>query len=164
MGIFDFVKEAGESLGSKVFDLTHDEQDAKLTTEVSQKRINELRALNIKKTLAALPLDTDSVQVLVKDDLAILDGSVPDQSTCEKVTLAAGNQHGIARIDCRLEVENPEPESVFYTVKPGDTLSKIAKAHYGNAGKYQLIFEANQPMLSDPNKIYPGQELRIPSI
>lgn len=51
-----------------------------------------------------------------------------------------------------------------YTVEKGDTLSKIAKAMYGNAGKYPVIFEANQPMLKHPDKIYPGQVLRIPPL
>jgi len=64
--------------------------------------------------------------------------------------------------------EAPEPESDeqpssrFYTVKSGDTLGKIAKEFYGNAGKYPVIFEANKPMLKDPDRIYPGQVLRIP--
>jgi nucleoid-associated protein YgaU len=58
--------------------------------------------------------------------------------------------------------KEPEPESTFYTVQSGDTLSGIAKAQYGSAGLYVKIFEANQPMLTDPNKIYPGQVLRIP--
>jgi nucleoid-associated protein YgaU len=49
-----------------------------------------------------------------------------------------------------------------YTVKSGDSLSKIAKEHYGNAGDYMKIFEANRDKLSDPNKIQPGQELVIP--
>jgi nucleoid-associated protein YgaU len=49
-----------------------------------------------------------------------------------------------------------------YTVKPGDSLSKIAREHYGNAGDYMKIFEANRDKLSDPNKIQPGQELVIP--
>ena len=53
-------------------------------------------------------------------------------------------------------------ESRFYTVKSGDSLSKIAKEMYGNANDYMKIFDANKPMLSDPNKIYPGQVLRIP--
>lgn len=54
--------------------------------------------------------------------------------------------------------------SATYTVKKGDTLSAIAKAAYGKASRYPLIFEANRPMLSDPDKIYPGQVLRIPPI
>lgn len=49
-----------------------------------------------------------------------------------------------------------------YTVKKGDTLSKISKEHYGDANQYMKIFEANRDQLKDPDKIYPGQELRIP--
>jgi nucleoid-associated protein YgaU len=56
----------------------------------------------------------------------------------------------------------PAPASVFYTVKKGDNLSTIAKEQYGNASKYMVIFEANKPMLKDPDKIYVGQVLRIP--
>ena len=58
----------------------------------------------------------------------------------------------------------PKPEATLYTVVRGDSLSKIAKAHYGDAMKYPVIFEANRPMLSDPDKIYPGQVLRIPPL
>ena len=53
-------------------------------------------------------------------------------------------------------------EPVFYTVKKGDTLSEIAQATLGKASKYHAIFEANKPMLTHPDKIYPGQVLRIP--
>ncbi len=81
----------------------------------------------------------------------------------EKVVLVLGNTAGIAQVDDRLEVERKEPEAQFYTVKSGDTLSKIAKQYYGNANKYPTIFEANRPMLQNPDKIYPGQVLRIPA-
>lgn len=54
--------------------------------------------------------------------------------------------------------------SKSYVVEKGDTLSKIAKEFYGNANKYPVIFEANKPMLSHPDKIYPGQMLRIPPL
>jgi len=68
------------------------------------------------------------------------------------------------RVDDQVDVEAPAPAAKLYTVKSGDTLGAIAKAHYGNASKYPVIFEANQPMLKDPNKIYPGQVLRIPPL
>jgi nucleoid-associated protein YgaU len=51
----------------------------------------------------------------------------------------------------------------MYTVKPGDTLSKIAKQFYGNANDYMRIFNANKDRLKDPNQIQPGQELKIPA-
>jgi nucleoid-associated protein YgaU len=50
-----------------------------------------------------------------------------------------------------------------YTVKAGDTLSAIAKEHLGSAGAYTKIFEANRDQLTDPDKIKPGQVLKIPS-
>jgi nucleoid-associated protein YgaU len=61
-------------------------------------------------------------------------------------------------------VSAPEPAAQFHTVASGESLSLIAKKYYGDAMKYPVIFEANKPMLSDPDKIYPGQVLRIPAI
>ena len=61
-------------------------------------------------------------------------------------------------------MEVAAPKATFYTVQSGDTLSKIAKEHYGDAMKYPVIFEANKPMLEHPDKIYPGQQLRIPPL
>ncbi len=86
------------------------------------------------------------------------------QGDKEKIVLAVGNTAGIGRVDDQFEIENPEPEATFYTVQSGDSLSKIAKQQYGNAMKYPAIFEANEPMLTDPDKIYPGQVLRIPPL
>jgi nucleoid-associated protein YgaU len=56
----------------------------------------------------------------------------------------------------------PAPAAKSYTVKSGDTLSQIAKEHLGNAGAYMKIFELNKDQLSDPDKIKPGQVLRLP--
>lgn len=56
----------------------------------------------------------------------------------------------------------PAPAVKTYTVKSGDTLSAIAKAHLGSAGAYMKIFELNKDQLSDPDKIKPGQVLRLP--
>jgi nucleoid-associated protein YgaU len=87
---------------------------------------------------------------------------VPDQATKEKVVLALGNVAGVAAVEEAVTPETAEAEAVMYTVKKGDTLSAIAKAHYGEGAKYMAIFEANKPMLKHPDKIYPGQTLRIP--
>ncbi len=54
------------------------------------------------------------------------------------------------------------PEKI-YEVKAGDSLSKIAKREYGDAKEWNRIFEANKDVLRDPNKIYPGQKLKIPA-
>ena len=58
----------------------------------------------------------------------------------------------------------PEPPSQYHRVVSGDTLSKIAKQYYGDTSKYPEICVVNQPMLKDPDKIYPGQVLRIPPL
>lgn len=162
MGIFEFVREAGSALGTRVYDLSHDERGVTAPVVVSKERINERRQRDLQRQFAALALDTGSVQVSIGGDTVILTGSVPDQETCEKLTLAAGNHRGISQVDCQLKVAKSEPEATFYTVKAGDSLGKIALAHYGSAAKFVKIFEANQPLLDDPRRIYPGQKLRLP--
>ena len=69
---------------------------------------------------------------------------------------------GMNQKDNLLAVNPDHPDR--YTVVKGDYLSKIAKRVYGDAMKYNIIFDANRPMLSDPNKIYPGQVLVIPPL
>ena len=82
----------------------------------------------------------------------------------EALIVSVGNTQGVACVDDRMEVEEPAPEAVMYTVQSGDTLSKISREQYGDAMKYPKIFEANQPMLKAPNLIYPGQVMRIPPL
>ena len=89
-------------------------------------------------------------------------GVAADQATKEKIVLCCGNVHGVAQVNDLLTVAQPADESQWHTVVKGDTLSAIAKKFYGNANAYPKIFEANKPMLSHPDKIYPGQLLRIP--
>jgi nucleoid-associated protein YgaU len=60
--------------------------------------------------------------------------------------------------------EGIAPELRSYTVEKGDTLSHIAKAHYGRASKWRAIFEANRDILDDPDRIQPGQVLTIPAL
>lgn len=64
--------------------------------------------------------------------------------------------------DVVADIQATGPAAVTYTVKAGDTLSKIAKEHLGNASAYMDIFNANRDTLSDPDKIQPGQVLTIP--
>ncbi|MCB1694715.1 MAG: peptidoglycan-binding protein LysM [Halioglobus sp.] len=170
MGLFDFVAEAGEKLAGKVLGSAAGE-DINKTVEVSPQRVNELRQQNIAHSVAQLDVAGEKVAVKVDGDTAVLTGTAPSQEALEKIVLCAGNQYGIARVDCRLQVDAaaaasaaPAGESTFYTVKAGDTLGKIAQQHYGAANKYTVIFEANKPMLKDPDKIYPGQSLRIPAL
>jgi nucleoid-associated protein YgaU len=93
---------------------------------------------------------------------ATVSGQAQDQATKEKVVLCCGNIHSVEHVDDQLTVAAPAQEAKYYTVVSGDTLSKISKQMYGDANKYNVIFEANKPMLTSPDKIYPGQMLRIP--
>ena len=89
-------------------------------------------------------------------------GVAPDQATREKIVLCCGNVAGVAAVKDMMSVDQSAPEAQYYTVVSGDTLSKISRHYYGDANKYMKIFEANKPMLTSPDKIYPGQKLRIP--
>ena len=156
MGMFDFIRSAGRLLGIGG-DATQDE---------SKPAPPPPPAEAISKEFHTLGLGADQVQVSVDGDTVRLNGSVPDAETRERVILAAGNVAGIARVEEQITPATPPPPSapppVFHTVVKGDTLSAIAKKQLGNANAYPKIFEANKPMLKDPNKIYPGQVLRIP--
>lgn len=90
-----------------------------------------------------------------------LSGSAPSQESAEKAVLAAGNVTGVAGVQNNLQFP-AAAEAQYHDVVKGDTLSAISKKYYGDANKYMKIFEANKPMLSHPDKIYPGQKLRIP--
>ncbi|MGS2727762.1 peptidoglycan-binding protein LysM [Psychroserpens sp. BH13MA-6] len=168
MGLFSFIKNAG----AKVFGIgkTTEEEaaearaKAKRAEDAEELRIEEAAARNLEETIRDLQLQVENLTVFVDDEMARVSGMAYDQATREKVVLVVGNTAGIATVDDQMTVENPEPEAQFHTVVSGDTLGKIAKHYYGNAMKYPEIFEANKPMLSDPDKIYPGQVLRIPNL
>lgn len=150
MGLFTFIKDAGAKLfGGK----TSAEKEA--AGEAS-------KAQQIAELIHGLGLDITDVKVSVDDDKASISGKAANQAAREKAILAAGNVSGIASVEDHIAVEAPEPEAQFYTVESGDSLSKISKQFYGDPMKYNTIFEANKPMLSHPDKIYPGQVLRIP--
>ncbi|HDP95691.1 MAG TPA: peptidoglycan-binding protein LysM [Candidatus Aminicenantes bacterium] len=143
MGLFDFIKDAGKAIG--------------LVNEpgAGERLVKEIRSLD---------LDVEDLSVNFSDGLAKISGRVKTQEMREKVILAAGNVAGVEKVDDNLTVEQESPQALFHTVVRGDTLSAIAKQFYGNPMKYMVIFKANQPLLKDPDKIYPGQVLRIPEV
>ena len=164
MGIFSFVASVGEKLVGGP-----DDKSAEQTW----------RQAALKNVPAKLGLPVTDFGVALNGEVAVLTGKVPSREIAEKVVLAVGNTAGVGSVDDRLEVAagtapaaSGQPGSaaaaaadqaaVFYEVKKGDNLSTIAQKHYGAASKYTLIFEANKPMLKDPDKIYVGQVLRIP--
>jgi len=151
MGLISFIKNAGEKLFK--------------SEEKREQEKADLILSHIKK----FGFDTSDIQVKVDDDKVTLMGSIDTVENKNKVVVTAGNVNGIATVDDWLVVKHPPvvapppPEKQFYTVKKGDYLSKIAKEVYGNANT-NIIFEANKPMLKDPNLIYPGQVLVIPPL
>lgn len=152
MGLFSFIKEAGRKLGIGTAEATQPEGSpapAPPTAEALQQEV------------ADLGLDVKDLKVEVEGDKVRLAGAVPDQAAREKLVLALGNVAGVAAVEDQVTLA-AAAEAVLYTVKKGDTLWAIAKAHYGEGSKYNAIFEANRPMLRDADKIYPGQTLRIP--
>lgn len=164
MGIFSFIKEAG----AKVFGLGKSKaEDAAEGTE-QNKRLkreeNEKAARKLEERIRELKLEVEDLRINIEEDMAVVSGLALDQPTREKIVLVVGNTEGISQVDDRMDVENCEPEAVFHTVETGDSLEKISEAHYHDASKYMIIFEANKPMLKDPKKIYPGQVLRIPPL
>ncbi len=150
MGFVDFIKDAGEKIGG-MFGGNDEKAEAQAAVELAE-------------TVKTLGIPVENLAIQVKGDLATVGGVTPSQADREKVVLVVGNTKGIARVDDQIRVAPPKAEAQYYTVKSGDSLSKIAKEYYGDPMKYPVIFQANQPMLKKPDLIYPGQVLRIPAL
>jgi nucleoid-associated protein YgaU len=164
MGLMSFMKSAGEKLfgigeakaaTAAVAAAPTPENIAALSQAAGQAIVGYIEAQGLSVSGLDVSFDAPSGTVTVA-------GVVDDQATKEKVLLCCGNVAGVEAVNDMLTVNAPEPEAQWHVVVSGDTLSKIAKNFYGDAMKYPVIFEANKPMLSHPDKIYPGQMLRIP--
>lgn len=170
MGLFNFARDAGEALRHAIG--------------------GGVDVDDLKAALQRNGVTLQDLQLQEKGGVVTVSGVADGQAEREKAILVLGNVRGVERVDERISLARapaaqstaapfggaapslnqaptvhaaaPEPESRFYTVQPGDNLSKIAEAMYGSAARYSAIFEANRPMLSDPDRIYPGQVLRIP--
>lgn len=155
MGLFSFIKSAGRVLGiGSATAATQDESKPAPPTPTADDIAAEIKNLGLNAEGLTLTVDGDTVHVK---------GTATDSAMREKIILAAGNIAGVGSVSDDISTTTPAAaEPKFHTVVKGDTLSAIAQKHLGNASKYPVIFEANKPMLSDPNKIYPGQVLRIP--
>jgi nucleoid-associated protein YgaU len=177
MGLIDFVKNVGQKL-----DLNRDDhkpqqgsqgqhpQNPAQATPAAGPTQQQVAQTAERKREAALVAVINQMGFKVRDlavdiegDKALVRGAVDTQEEREKVVLLTGNTDGIGSVDDRLQVSRPEPEGQYYDVKAGDSLSKIAKQFYGDANKYNVIFEANRPLIKDADDIYPGQKLRIPA-
>lgn len=164
MGIVSFLKEAGEKLfghkpevAAAVAEPSNAEKAAAANAAASEAIKNYLRTQN-------LPADDLNITFDGATQIVKVSGLVADQATREKVTVCCGNVQGVAGVEDDMQCAEPADECTYHTVVSGDNLSKIAKAVYGDANKYPVIFEANKPMLTHPDKIYPGQVLRCPPL
>lgn len=146
MGIFDFLKNMGRDVDG--------ETAQSITDDLNNK----------------LPNLIENLSVAFEDGTVTLSGEATSADVREKAILLAGNVKGVEKVnDSQLTVAEAEeeaaaPEPTFYTVQKGDSLSKIAKAQYGDAGKWNQIFEANREVIKNPDLIYPGQQIRIPEL
>ncbi len=144
MGLFNFAM----NMGKKLFGTETEAPDA------------------IQKLIEEDNPGVENLQIQVKDGRAILSGKASSAEALEKAVLMAGNVHGIEAIDAEgvliADGSTVAGDDQFYTIEKGDTLWKIAEKAYGNGSKYQKIFEANREVIKDPDKIYPGQKIRIP--
>jgi nucleoid-associated protein YgaU len=172
MGLISFIKNAGRKLDLNRAQQPPQAQQPQNPAAAQQaaaardqaqahERQREAALVNL---INQMGFKVQDLSVDVEGSKAAVHGQVDTQEIREKVILLIGNSEGIDSVDDRLQVAKPEPEAQFYDVKPGDSLSKIAKQFYGDANKYHQIFEANRPLLKDPDDIFPGQKLRIPAM
>jgi nucleoid-associated protein YgaU len=146
MGLFDFVKDVGR----QIFDTDAEAAD------------------NIKQHLEIKTHGLSNLDVQFDDGTVTICGDCKNQAVRDQAILIAGNIQGVEKViadDLRApepKPEEPEEKAEIYEIISGDTLGAIAKRYYGSASKYVKIFEANKDIISDPNKIYPGQKIRIP--
>ena len=146
MGLFDFVKDVGR----QIFDTDAEAAD------------------NIKNHLEMKTHGLSNLDVKFDDGTVTICGDCTSQAARDQAILIAGNIQGVEKVvadDLRAPApkpEEPEEKAEIYEIVSGDTLGGIAKRYYGKAGAYMKIFEANKDIISDPNKIYPGQKIRIP--
>ena len=160
MGMFDFLTDAGEQIFEQ--EKAKRESEEKSAAQLSQEAADAICAHVEQQKLG---LEDLKVTFSAAQGIVTLKGQAPDQVACEKAALAAGNIKGVAKVENELTVNGSlaGDETRYHDVQSGETLSAIAKQYYGNANEYQKIFEANKPMLSSADKIYPGQKLRIPA-
>ena len=172
MGLISFIKNAGRKLDlnrAQQHPQAQHPQNPAASQQAAAAR-DQAQAHERQREAALVDLinrmgfKVRDLSVDLEGSKAAVHGQVDTQEIREKVILLIGNSEGIDAVDDRLQVAKPEPEAQFYDVKPGDNLSKIAKQLYGDANKYHQIFEANRPLLKDPDDIFPGQKLRIPAM
>jgi nucleoid-associated protein YgaU len=165
MGMLSFFKEAGEKLFHTGAAKAAVETAAAAPTQDNVAVANQAASDAIASYMSTMNLNIDGLKVEANPATGSVSlyGQAATQADREKAVLCCGNVHGVEHVNDLMAVVEDADEAQYYTVVRGDTLSKISKEFYEDANKYMAIFEANKPMLSHPDKIYPGQMLRIPA-
>jgi nucleoid-associated protein YgaU len=143
MGLFDFAKD----IGDKIF---------------GDKEPPETQADKIKSHIETDNPGISDLQVTVNEGIVSMSGEATSREALEKAVLLAGNVKGVEQVMAVTVKAADEPKVEFYEIKSGDSLSAIAKKFYGDATQYPRLFEANREVIKDPDKIYPGQKIRVP--
>jgi len=143
MGLFDFVKDIGARLFA-------DEEEPATQAE------------KIKSHIETDNPGVTDLDVAVNEGIVSLSGEAASSEALEKAVLLAGNVKGVEKVMAVTVKAADEPKVEYYEIASGDTLSAIAKKYYGDAMQYPRLFEANREVIKDPDKIYPGQKIRIP--
>ena len=145
MGLFDFAKDVGRQL----FDTDKEAADS------------------IKQHLDIKLSGVKDLDVTFDDGVATICGECINEATRNSAVLIAGDVKGVEKVVADgltfPEPKEEEKERVeYYEIVSGDTLGGIAKRFYGKASQYTRIHAANKELIPDPNKIYPGQKIKIP--
>lgn len=161
MDLFGFVKDVGRRLFRK----------------------DEEAAEKIKEHILANNPGVKDLEVTYDNGIVGLKGQCTRVDAFQKCVLMAGNVEGVVDVYASalkpFVAPKPEPVPVegkhqhahetpekvaeeYYVIRKGDTLSHIAKRYYGNANKWPTLFEANREVIQDPDRIFPGQKIRIP--
>lgn len=154
MGLLDFLKDAGKDL----FGGNADNAAEKIKQEVERALGSNLSNLGVRFDNGRVTLQGEAKSLAAKEKASLIAGNVKGVSHVDDSGLTvAGASAGTA------QTAGTTTGSRYYTIKSGDTLSKIAQDMYGDSGDYNKIFEANREVIGDPDKIYPGQQIRIPA-
>jgi nucleoid-associated protein YgaU len=161
MDLFGFVKDVGRRLFNK----------------------DEEAAQKIKEHILASNPGVEDLEVSFERGIVGLKGRCTRTDAFQKCILMAGNVQGVIDVDATglTPFVAPRPEAVpvggphqhahatpvesreeYYVIERGDTLSHIARRYYGEASSWPRLFEANREVIQDPDKIFPGQKIRVP--
>lgn len=150
MSLLDFVSDIGQALFNS----------------------EEHAAEKIQHHILADNPGIENLGVLFQKGFVTLTGTSKRWEAVEKAILMAGNVKGVGKVISNIEVSESQDlapgelggsgNNPYYVIKSGDTLSAIAKQFLGDASKYPAIFEANREVIKHPDKIFPGQKIRIP--